>query len=376
MYKIPLFNLNYGKEEEEAILDTIRSKWISTGPKCIELEESFSGLLGSKYAVSLSNCTSALHLSLLALEIGPGSEIIVPSLTFAATANAVKYVNAIPVFCDIIGPENPTIDPEQIIKLITSKTRAIIIMHYAGFPCELNKILKIAKKYDLKVIEDACHAPLSEFNGKKIGTFGDIGCFSFFSNKNISTGEGGIAITDNKKLYEKIKLLRSHGMTSLSYDRYQGHATRYDILELGYNYRMDDMRASLALIQLKKLEKDILNRIQVRQAYIELLSEIDEILVPFLSVDTFSSNYIFPLILKNSDFTKRDFLRGFLEKKSIQTSVHYPSVHLFSIYYNDSVSLPKTEYYSDNEISLPMHGKLTDDNLSFITNSIKDGLVE
>ena len=270
MYKIPLFNLNYGKEEEEAIIETLRSKWISTGPKCIELEEKFSTLLGSKFAISLSNCTSALHLSLLALEINSDSEVIVPSLTFAATANAVKYVNAKAVFCDIISPENPTIDPSQLETLITNKTKAIIVMHYAGFPCDLKRILNIAKKHNIKIIEDACHAPLSEYNDGKIGTFGDIGCFSFFSNKNISTGEGGIVITDNKKLHDKIKLLRSHGMSSLSYDRHQGHATRYDILELGYNYRMDDIRASLALVQLKKLENDILKRIKIRQAYLEL----------------------------------------------------------------------------------------------------------
>jgi dTDP-4-amino-4,6-dideoxygalactose transaminase len=376
MYKIPLFNLNYGKEEEEAIIETLRSKWISTGPKCIELEEKFSTLLGSKFAISLSNCTSALHLSLLALEINSDSEVIVPSLTFAATANAVKYVNAKAVFCDIISPENPTIDPAQLETLITNKTKAIIVMHYAGFPCDLKRILNIAKKHNIKIIEDACHAPLSEYNDGKIGTFGDIGCFSFFSNKNISTGEGGIVITDNKKLHDKIKLLRSHGMSSLSYDRHQGHATRYDILELGYNYRMDDIRASLALVQLKKLENDILKRIKIRQAYLELLSDIDEVIIPFLDVETFSSNYIFPLVLKNSDSSKRDSLRAFLEKNSIQTSVHYPSVHLFSIYYKDSVSLPKTEYFSDNEISLPMHGQLTEENLSFITNSIKDGLIE
>ena len=375
MYKIPLFNLNYGKEEEDAILETIRSKWISTGPKCAELEKKFSSAIGSDYSVSLSNCTSALHLSLLALGVDANSEVIVPSLTFSATVNAVKYVDAKPVFCDIISYDKPTIDPRHIERLISNKTKAIIIMHYAGFACEIDDIISIAKRHNLKIIEDACHAPFSEYNGQKLGTFGDIGCFSFFSNKNISTGEGGIITTNNKALYEKIKLLRSHGMTSLSYDRFQGHATKYDIIELGYNYRMDDMRASLALVQLEKLNNDIIKRTQIRNAYVEKLSGMDEILIPFQDFKAFSSNYIFPIVLKDSNYKRREKLRNFLHDKSIQSSVHYPSVHLFSIYSNETCSLPKTEYFSDNEISLPMHGQLTSKNLSFIVNVIKDGLV-
>ena len=375
MYKIPLFNLNYGKEEENAILETIRSKWISTGPKCAELEKKFSSAIGSDYSVSLSNCTSALHLSLLALGVDANSEVIVPSLTFSATVNAVKYVDAKPVFCDIISHDKPTIDPRHIERLISNKTKAIIIMHYAGFACEIDDIISIAKRHNLKIIEDACHAPFSEYNGQKLGTFGDIGCFSFFSNKNISTGEGGIITTNNKALYEKIKLLRSHGMTSLSYDRFQGHATKYDIIELGYNYRMDDMRASLALVQLEKLNKDIKKRTQIRNAYVEKLSGMDEILIPFQEFKAFSSNYIFPIVLKNSNYQERDKLRNFLHDKSIQSSVHYPCVHLFSIYGNETCSLPKTEYFSDNEISLPMHSQLTNKDLSFIVNVIKDGLV-
>ena len=250
-------------------------------------------------------------------------------MTFSATVNAVKYVDAKPVFCDIIGHDKPTIDPEHIERLISNKTKAIIIMHYAGFACEIDEIISIAKRYNLKIIEDACHAPFSEYNGQKLGTFGDIGCFSFFSNKNISTGEGGIITTNNRALYEKIKLLRSHGMTSLSYDRFQGHVTKYDIIELGYNYRMDDMRASLALVQLEKLNKDIKKRTQIRNAYIEKLSGMDEILIPFQDFKAFSSNYIFPIVLKNSNYKRREKLRNFLHDKSIQSSVHYPCVHLF-----------------------------------------------
>ena len=166
-------------------------------------------------------------MALLALEIGPGDEVLVPSLTFAATANVIKYVGAKPVFCDVIGHSNLTIDPNEIEQKITKKSKAIIVMHYAGFPCDMDEIVLLAKKHKLFVIEDSAHAPLSEYKGNKVGTLGDIGTFSFFSNKNIAIGEGGMIITNNKKLHEKFKLIRSHGMTSLSYQRFKGHATFY-----------------------------------------------------------------------------------------------------------------------------------------------------
>src|SRR5690554_6642639 len=257
-YKIPLFKLNFGEEEIDAVTETIRSKWISTGPKCEELEKQFIDMLNVKYAVSMSNCTDALHLSCVLCDIKPGDEVICPSLTFAASVNCIKYVGATPVFADIIGTEDLNIDPLDIESKITKKTKAIIVVHMAGFPAKMDEIMAIARKYNLKVIEDACHGPLSEYKGKKLGTIGDIGCFSFFSNKNISTGEGGMLITNNEYFSKKAKLLRSHGMTTMSYQRASGHATSYDIVELGYNYRMDDIRASLGVVQMNKLKKDLI----------------------------------------------------------------------------------------------------------------------
>ena len=226
--------------------------------------------------------------------------MICPSLTFAATVNAIRYVNANPVFCDITGQNDLTIDAEMIESLITKKTKAIIVMHYAGFPCNMNLIMKIARKYKLKVIEDAAHAPLSEYNGKRLGTIGDIGCFSFFSNKNISVGEGGMIVTNNEKYYKNVKLLRSHGMTTLSYERSKGHSTGYDVVDLGYNYRLDDIRASIGLVQLKKLNADLKKRRKLRNIYIEYLNDTENLIIPFLNNTSFVSNYIFPVVLKNS----------------------------------------------------------------------------
>ncbi len=183
MYDIPLFDLNYGEEEEKAVVQTLKSRWISTGPKCAELEEKFSKMLNVRYACAVTNCTAALHLACCVLDIKSGDEVICPSLTFAATVNCIRYVGATPVFVDICGIDNLCMDVEQIEELITEKTKAVIPMHYAGFPCDMQKIMEIADKHHLFVIEDACHGPLSEYKGKKLGTIGDIGCFSFFSDR-------------------------------------------------------------------------------------------------------------------------------------------------------------------------------------------------
>tara|TARA_B100000579_G_C22633900_1_gene758041 strand:- start:171 stop:920 length:750 start_codon:yes stop_codon:yes gene_type:complete len=243
-------------------------------------------------------------------------------------------------------------------------------MHYAGFPCQMENIVSIAKKNNLFIIEDAAHAPLSEYNGKKLGTFGDIGTFSFFSNKNISTGEGGMVITNNKKINDKLRLIRSHGMTTLSYERSKGHATKYDIESLGYNYRMDDIRASIGIIQLNKLKKDLNKRIKIRNMYIKGLKNIPGLIIPFCNNDNYVSNYIFPVVLDSSDEVFRDDIRNKLHQKGIQTSVHYPAVHRFSIYKNYYLNLPNTDYVSNNEITLPMYSSLKKEEISYIIKSL------
>ncbi len=372
MYDIPLFDLNYGEEEEKAVVQTLKSRWISTGPKCAELEEKFAKMLNVRYACAVTNCTAALHLACCVLGIKSGDEVICPSLTFAATVNCIRYVGATPVFADICGIDNLCMDAEQIEELITEKTKAIIPMHYAGFPCDMQKIMEIADKRHLFVIEDACHGPLSDYKGKKLGTIGDIGCFSFFSNKNISTGEGGIVVTNHEEIYKKIRLLRSHGMTTMSYQRASGHATAYDIANLGYNYRMDDIRASLGVVQLDKLREDLERRTQIREWYCARLMKRDDIAVPFTDNQEFVSNYIFPVVLKNSNAEKRDTVRNRLHEKGIQTSVHYPAIHRFSVYQEFAGKLPNTEYVTDNEITLPMYAKLQEKDIEYICNAVEE----
>ncbi len=375
-YKIPLFNLNFDEREAQAAYDTIKSGWISTGPKNQELEQMFVDMWDVKFAVSMSNCTDSLHVACMVCGFGPGDEIICPSLTFAASCNCIRYVGATPVFADIVGPDNINIDPKDIEKKITSRTKGIIVVHMAGFPAQMDEIMEIAQRYHLKVIEDACHGPLSEYKGKKLGTIGDCASFSFFSNKNISTGEGGMFITNNEEYAAKARLIRSHGMSTMSYQRASGHATSYDITCLGYNFRMDDIRAAIAIEQLKKLPADLHKRQRVRERYVNNLSELEDIVIPFSYNHEFVSNYIFPIVLTNSTKAKRDHIREYLHSAGVQTSVHYPAVHTFSVYKDLGYVLPQTEYVTDNEITLPMYAALTDEQVDFICKTLKSGLRE
>lgn len=370
-YKIPLFKLNFDEREVEAASTTIRSGWISTGPKCEKLEQMFVDLFHVKYAISVSNCTDALHLACTLCDIKPGDEVLCPSLTFAASVNCIRYVGATPVFCDIKGINNINIDPADIERKITPKTKAVLVVHMAGFPADMDSIMSIAQRHNLKVIEDACHGPLSEYKGKKLGTIGDVGCFSFFSNKNISTGEGGMLITNNDNMAKRAKLLRSHGMTTMSYQRANGHATSYDIIEMGYNYRLDDIRASIAIVQLQKLLPDLQKRVEIRKKYIDGLSEIKGITVPFADNTEFVSNYIMPVVLIGSTKEYRDSVRKHLQIAGIQTSVHYPAIHKFSIYKEYDARLQITDYVSDNEFTLPMYASLTDNEIMYILTNLK-----
>ena len=375
-YKIPLFNLNFDEREAQAAYDTIKSGWISTGPKNAELEQMFIDMWNVKYAVSMANCTDALHVCCMVCGFGPGDEVICPSLTFAASCNCIRYVGATPVFADIVGPDHINIDPKDRERKITPKTKGIIVVHMAGFPCQMDEIMAIAKKHNLKVIEDACHGPLSEYKGVKLGTIGDCAAYSFFSNKNISTGEGGMFITNNEEMAAKARLIRSHGMSTMSYQRASGHATEYDITCLGYNFRMDDIRAAIAIEQLKKLPKDLETRLAVRARYVERLAGMERVAVPFADNTEFVSNYIFPIVILNSTREQRDALREFMHAEGIQTSVHYPAAHKFSTYRELGAVLPQTEYVTENEVTLPMYAALTIEQVDFICDTLECGLKE
>ena len=372
--KIPLFDLNVGEEEADAVLRVLESKWISMGENVGAFEAEFQAHLGIANAVAVTNCTAALHLALVLVGIKPGDEVIVPSFTFVATVNAVRYVGGKPVFADITSLDMPSIDPSDVAAKITRRTRAIIVMHYAGYPCEMESLLSIAREHRLRLVEDAAHAPGTQYHGKSVGTFGDVGCFSFFSNKNITCAEGGMLVTDDEELARRARLLRAHGMTALSYDRARGHATGYDVLDLGFNYRLDDIRAALGRVQLAKLEADIERRSKLRGAYVERLHDIDKLTIPHQHQEHRSSHYIFPVFLKGATSQERDRVRSQLRSAGIETSVHYPAAHRFSIYRDLGAQVPMTERATDTEITLPLYHDLSLDDIGYVASQVEQAL--
>ena len=370
-WSVPLADLDYGIEEEQAVIAVLHSKWLTMGEVTRNFESGFAGLTQSKYAVAVSNATEALHLACLALDIRPGDEVIVPSMSFVATANAVLYCGADVRFADIISPDDLTIDPASIAENITEKTKAIIVMHYAGFPCHMPEIMDIAHKHQLTVIEDAAHAPGAFLDGKALGTWGDVGCFSFFSNKNLPVGEGGMLITDREDLAERVKLKRSHGMTSLTYDRHQGHAFSYDVVDLGYNYRIDEMRSALGLVQLRKIKANNAKRQSLTHQYWEGLAAV-EVGLPFSQSDRGKPSFhIFPMLLPR-EVKREQFMRN-LKDVGIQSSIHYRPIHTFSFYEEKYGlrKLPMTEFVANREVTLPLYPTMGEEKVQFVIERVK-----
>jgi dTDP-4-amino-4,6-dideoxygalactose transaminase len=371
--QVPLFDLNYDEREENAVREVFKRKWLSIGPECEAFEDEFSAALDVSHALTVVNCTAALHIAMLLLNIGEGDEVILPSLTFVATANAVRYVGATPVFADVISVDDLTVDVADIERCITTKTKAIMVMHYGGHACEMQEICDLAQKHGIKIIEDACHAPLATYKGKAMGAWGDVGCFSFFSNKNISAGEGGMIVMKDQELYDRAKLMRSHGMTSLSYQRSKGHSTGYDVVGIGYNYRMDDIHAALGRVQLSKLPDDIVARKAYSEQYHDRLREVDDITLPFSNVRGTSSYYIFPCFV-DGGFERRDVIRAFLKDNGIMTSMHYPPAHYFSAYQGFARDLPVTERAANGLITLPLYGHMGRNAVDYVCDKLIEAL--
>jgi dTDP-4-amino-4,6-dideoxygalactose transaminase len=378
-WRVPLADIDFGIEEEEAVLQVIRSRWLSMGDVTKGFEQEFAAFTGAKYTLAVTNATAALHLACLAVGIGPGDEVIVPSLTFVATANAVRYTGATPVFADVESLDCLNISPASIESRITERTRAILVVHYAGFPCDMPVIMEIARHHNLAVLEDSAHAIGSSVVGRALGTWGAVGCYSFFSNKNMTTGEGGMLVTDDDALAEKLHILRSHGMTSLSWDRHQGHAYSYDVVDLGYNYRIDEMRAALGRVQLKKLPANNQRRGELTTLYRELLAELaPDVQMPFAEGLGTSCYHVLPVLLPPGTVRIR-FMEG-LKQKGIQTSIHYPPVHQFQIYHEEwqkrGQPLPLTEDAASREVTLPLYPTMCDEQVHWVAQAVKEALYD
>ena len=376
-WRYPLSDIALGKEEEREVLKVLRSRWLSTGPVTGRFEKAFSDFLGGGEAIAVSNGTAALHLALASLGLKEGDEVILPSFTFVATANAVLYTGARPVFADILGCEDLNISPDEIENRITRKTKAILVMHYGGYPCDMGAILKIARRYDLPVVEDAAHAPGSEYEGKKCGSLGTLGCFSFFGNKNLVTGEGGLVFTRDQALAMRVRVLRSHGMKTLSWDKHRGHLSSYDIDTLGYNYRTTEIQSALGLIQLKKLERNNRRRRRLVEVYREELRQVPGIFLPFLEGEGKYSYHLFPILVADGEGgrSRRDRLMEQLRDERVQTSIHYPPVHLFALYRKFGYGvgmLPKTEKAGQSVLTLPLHPRMAVSDARWISRTIRE----
>ena len=362
-WKYTLAEPDLSELEESAVRDCVRSGWLSMGAKTKELEESFAQMHGVRHAMAVSNGTAALHLALVALDVGGRAEdeVIQPSMNFVASANMTKAVGARPVFSDILSLAEPTIDPADVARRITGNTRAIIVMHYGGYSVRLKEIMDIASARGVPIIEDACHAPAQpsgEYPGRYLGTIGKVGCFSFFSNKNMTCGEGGMVVTNDDELAARIRSFRSHGMTTLSWDRHHGRASSYDVIAHGFNYRIDDLRASMALVQLGKLEAGNNRRRELAAAYADAVEKYGRGRIQFVNggKPTAGTAHIATVLVAAS---RRDDVRRRLQDSGIQTSLHYPPVHKFSAFAGYCTeALPTTEEYSDRVITLPLHVRL------------------
>ena len=360
MWKIPLFDLDYGDKEREAVLEVLDSKWLSSGAKTKEFEENFSFYLGSDIkATAVSSATAALHISLLIAGVKEGDEVIISGLTFVADANVVRMCNATPVFCDVNSLEdwNPSI--EDIKTKVSEKTKAVIVVHFAGYPIEdIKELAEFCKQKNIYLVEDVAHAVGASYDAQMCGAFGDMACFSFFSNKNLSTGEGGMFVTKNEEFDKKAKLFRSHGMTSMTIDRHEGRSISYDVVQPGLNYRIDEIRCALGLVQLEKLESNNTKRKRLVEHYV--MNMCDDITVPFVNMSekTISSYHIFPILLPK-DSNRVDVMNR-LKEKGIQTSIHYPSFKDFSYYKKYcSSALKNVDEISKRVLTLPLYPELS-----------------
>ena len=367
---VPLFEPELSEADKQAVRDVLDSGWITMGPKVAAFEERFAGYVGSRHAVAVNSCTAALHLANVLIDLGPGDEVIVPSLTFAATANAVAMTGATAVFADVVGKDDWTIDPDDVAARITLRTRAVVPMHYGGYACDMTRLQNVCDGAGLAIIEDAAHALTGTLDDKPLGTFGRMGCFSFFSNKVMTTAEGGMLVTDDAKLAERARRMRSHGQTKTAIDRMKGSAG-YDITEAGFNYRLDDIRAALGLSQMDRLDANLEARLALVSRYRERLAPVNRVRFPDHGGRGDPAHYILPVIVDGDD---RDAIRTDMAEKGVQTSVHYPPAHLFGHYRGQAGDLPRTEYVADHMITLPLFPTMTTEQVDRVVDALEDAL--
>jgi dTDP-4-amino-4,6-dideoxygalactose transaminase len=371
-WRIPLFDTVFGEEELEAVQRPLKAGWLTMGQEVIDLEDELRTATGARHAIAVSNATLALQLSAVALGVGPGDEVLCPTFTFVASASAPRSTGATIRFCESVGSGDLNIDPESIAEQITKNTKAIVVVHYGGFACSMDEIVTMANEHGIPVIEDAAHAVFTHHNGKALGLHGKVGCYSFYSNKNATSGEGGALVTDDDDLAERLRLLRSHGMTTPTLDRHRGRANSYDVVMPGFNARMDEIRAALLRVQIAKLPGFLEQRRKLFESYCVALED-SPVEVPF-SRGRFRTElpetgvHIMSVLLPAG--TDRTVVMGALKEARIQTSIHYPPIHRFQAYRAQGWSLPRTEALADRQLTLPLYPGMAEDDVEVVVKEL------
>lgn len=378
---LPYHHALIGQEEIEAVVRVLQSGWLTTGPRVREFEAAFLRYVGASHAVALSSCTAALHLALAALGIREGDEVILPTMTFASSGEVVLYFKARPVLVDC-GKDSFQIEPEQIEKAISPRTRVILPVHFGGAPCEIDTILELARKYSLKIVEDAAHALPTRFKGKRVGSFGDISCFSFYATKTMTTGEGGMVTTENPEYAEKIRMLSLHGISKDAWKRYTADGSwRYDILEIGYKYNLTDLQAALGIAQLAKCDAMREMRAQIAASYDEALRELDafEILPMPRHIDHAWHLYVIQVNARTLRIG-RDRVIEEMKLRGIGTSVHFIPLHMHPLYQNHfgyrEGLFPNAEEHFARSLSLPIYPGMTSENTGRVIQALRDIAME
>jgi dTDP-4-amino-4,6-dideoxygalactose transaminase len=367
-----------GEEEINEVVDSLKSGWITTGPKVKKFEDAFKAYTGAKYAVPLSSATAGLHLALLALKLQPGDEVITTPMTFAATVSMIVQAGGTPILADI-EPGTLNIDIEQIRKRITPRTRGIVPVHFAGQPCDMDQIFALAREHKLFVVEDAAHAIGTEYKGSRIGSLDSISVFSFHPIKNITTGEGGMVATSDEQLAEEISLMKFHGMNREAWKRYQASGTpNYDIVMPGFKYNMMDLQAALGVHQLAKLDRFIETRTELASYYNEAFQDVEEVVTP--KAVPYPHRHAWhlytPLIKIEKLSIDRDAFMSQLKGENIGTGLHFKAIHHHP-YYRDALGiaageLPNADYASDRILSLPLFPLMSQDDARDVVQAVKD----
>lgn len=370
---VPFFAPWITREDKKAVMDALNSSLLTDGPKLRQFESAFAKFTGARYAVGVSNATSALHLSIKALGIGKGDEVIVPDMTFVATANAVVLSGAVPVFADV-EKETMNISIDSIKKKINSKTKAVIPVHFAGKVCDIVTISEIARKNNLVVIEDCAHAIGARYGEKHVGNFGSTGCFSFYPTKNITTIEGGMVITNSKKTAVYVMSARNHGLTKTLVQRYaSGKPWDYDVIESGYNYRLDEIRSALGLSQLKRIKKLNTLRKKAFEYYNNRLKHVKGLVTPYSSASNDHAYHLYIMRVEKDNNVSRDELFTQLLKYGIKTTVHYKPLHEFTAFNkfkNNDDDMKNSKQLYKEIISLPFYPNMPKKQQDFVIDCI------